>query len=660
MLLDSHSASLTPPPSAPPRRWYPCAGAQLPPEPGRLATNVIVNVARHARGCTTRGDDRIETRANALRRLLWRWGHAKRSGCYATSIWQLVDGLAPILGWGSPPPKGHPDRERFCRAHAQNVRRWLEDLQAGGLISFAGEPDNRGQDWRTIITLHQTPELPADELEAATRRKNAWERRRRVAARARRKRRRPPRGQRLELIVRGAQRPQRDTRRRLAIARARAIRDRRAAAATPGNESSPVSEDRTHHFVAPPTSESLLEGKNVITEHHVCFDSSGVTRARANQLEHAVAAFKSPPQTASLTEPRVFGSPNGDVTSTPALQTVAEYAAAIAERVAAVEAARRSRVELIANHAARRADELAASAANRRWPSWRVQEAWVVWRHSALLIGEHGRGPGLAGPLEPDDLALLARAAERYERSAARRPRGWPAGGYAALEHTARLARERDERPLILHYAIIAIDQLSRRMHAITVADDPKRLAAMIARARRRRQPSAPTRLQFRTGRPQSPWPHWVALDEHGAPILTDQGLELLDVPGTPDRTDERYRDTLRDAYLVAGMWPPPEADGVTALALNGATAAALADERRAQPGPYAPPDGADEIADTADVELASLTGMQLRATQRLDLDERDRRLHNARREQAERAREDQQALRSRLADRRLADPDNT
>ena len=231
MLLDEHSASLAPRPAAPPRRWHPCPRGPLPPEPGRLATNVIVNVARHARGCTTRGDDRIETRANALRRLLWRRGHANGTGRYATSIWQLVDGLAPILGWGTPPPKDHPDRERFCRAHAQNVRRWLEDLQAGGLISFTGEPDNRGQDWRTIITLHKPPELPADELEAATKRKHAWERRRRVAARARRKRRRPARGRRLELIVRASQRPQKRTQRRLAIARACQLRDHRAAAA---------------------------------------------------------------------------------------------------------------------------------------------------------------------------------------------------------------------------------------------------------------------------------------------------------------------------------------------------------------------------------------------------------------------------------------------
>ena len=333
-------------------------------------------------------------------------------------------------------------------------------------------------------------------------------------------------------------------------------------------------------------------------------------------------------------------------------QDVADRAAAAAERVAAIEAARSSQVELVASHATRRAGELAASTADRGWPPWRVQEAWVVWRHDAMLIGEHGRGPGLAGPLQPGDLALLARAARRYEDSAPRRPPGWPAGGYAALEHIARLARERDARPLILHYAILALDQLSRRMHAIAAADDPDRLAKMVARARRRRQPPAPTRLQFRTARPASAWPHWVALDEHGAPVLTEDGLELLDVAGAPERSDERYRDTLRDAYLVAGLWPPPEVDGVTALALNAGAYDLELGERHARPAPHPRPVSGRDAADPADVELARLTGIDLRAARRLDVDERDRRLHNARRDHAERARDAQQALSSRLADR--------
>ncbi len=150
MLLDSYSASLAPPA----RRWHRPPKAPLPPEPGRLQTNALVNVARHARGCKTRGDDRLETRAYAVKRLLWRWGHAQRSGHYACSVWQLVDGLAPIMGWGQRPTTS-AELLRWHRAHAENVRRWLEDLQSAGVITFSAEDDNRGQDWRTLITLHK-------------------------------------------------------------------------------------------------------------------------------------------------------------------------------------------------------------------------------------------------------------------------------------------------------------------------------------------------------------------------------------------------------------------------------------------------------------------------------------------------------------------------
>jgi hypothetical protein len=68
------------------RVWHPAGRAALPPEPGRLQTNALVNVARSARGCRTRGDDRLETRAYAVKRLLWRWGHAERSGHYALDL----------------------------------------------------------------------------------------------------------------------------------------------------------------------------------------------------------------------------------------------------------------------------------------------------------------------------------------------------------------------------------------------------------------------------------------------------------------------------------------------------------------------------------------------------------------------------------------------
>jgi hypothetical protein len=602
-----------------------------------LATNVVINVARHARGCATRGDDRLETRGNALRRLLWRWGHAKGSGCYATSVWQIVEGLAPIVGWGAPPPRGHPGRERWCRAHAENVRRWLEDLQDGGLISFTAEPDNRGQDWRTIITLHKAPEPPADELDAATRRKDAWQRRRRAAARARRKRRAPSRGRRLELIVRSSQRPQKATRRRLAITRACALRDRRAAAASAQQSSLCASELRTHHFIAPPSSEPFSETENVISQANACTARSRVTRTHDNSPNHAVAASTALVQTAALTEADVDGLIQ------PGLLDGARCLELVAERVAAAEAARRPRVELIAEHAQRRANEVAVSVVGRGWPAWRLQEAWVVWRHDALLVGEHHGG--LAGPLQPGDVVLLQRAAQRYEDNASTRPAGWPAGGYAALRQLAELARQRDVRPQILHYAICALEQLSRRMHAIATAEDPERFAKQLARARRRRQPPTQGPLQFRTAPAQSGWPHWLTLDEHGAPLLCDGELRVLDVAGAPARGDERYREALRDAYLLAGLRPPPHADGRSALGEHAGVYDPDLGHRRALPPPYPAPKHARADSDPADRELARLTHTDVCVARRLDVDERDRRLHDARATNADAQRDDHDAF---------------
>jgi len=323
---------------------------------------------------------------------------------------------------------------------------------------------------------------------------------------------------------------------------------------------------------------------------------------------------------------------------------VCEYAKRVElaqQRVAAAQAAQRSRGQLIAEQAARRAAELAASPADRGWPAWRVQEAFLVWRRGAVFAGEGHAGE--AGPLAPGDLELLARTAQAYEKDAITCPVGWPEGGYAALEHVAELARGRgpDARPQILHHAIGELALLAQQMHAIANEHDPDRHAKQIARARRRRQPLSPTPnpLRFRLT-PASPWPHWAALDEHDAPIILDEHLQILDVLGAPTRDEDRYRDVLRDAYLVAGLRPPPHADGRSARADRG-TYDLDSERRRAQPPPYHAPGRSRDQADPADVELARLTNGSLRAVQRLDVDERDRRLHNARAAHADQARDE-------------------
>jgi hypothetical protein len=129
----------------------------------------LTNVARHARGCSTCGDDRIEARLYAIKRVLWRWGHKQHSGTYACSIAQLAVSFAPILGW-DPPPAGGEDRRRWVNAKRKSIERWLTDLQAAGVLIFDGERDNRGQWWRTLITLRQAPDAPEPYMRTARRR----------------------------------------------------------------------------------------------------------------------------------------------------------------------------------------------------------------------------------------------------------------------------------------------------------------------------------------------------------------------------------------------------------------------------------------------------------------------------------------------------------
>ena len=235
--------------------------------------------------------------------------------------------------------------------------------------------------------------------------------------------------------------------------------------------------------------------------------------------------------------------------------------------------------------------------------------------------------------MQPDDLERLRRAARRYERHRGARPGGYPELGLAALLHIAAVAAERDARPQTLHYGILALDQLSVRMRAAATADDPKRRGRQAGRARRRvfEPAPAPGMLAFRTGA-RSPWPAWVALDRDGAPILVNGELQFVEDAGVmrPERSDTWYRDTLRDAYLLAGLWSPLGIDGRAEMAADQQVVVDDAGERtlRARPGPYElPGDRRDRLATDAvpgDVrELAQRAGMSLAAAADIDVDER-------------------------------------
>jgi hypothetical protein len=490
--------------AAPRRRvWHPAGRAALPPEPGRLQTNALVNVARSARGCRTRGDDRLETRAYAVKRLLWRWGHVERSGHYARSIWQLVDGLAPIMGWGPLPARDDPGRRRWLRAHAANVRRWLADLQAAGIISFTGETDNLGMDWRTLITLHRAPAPPPEQLQSAQQRMAAWGRRRRAMARRRRDRQqrdrqqRGRRGRSLEAIRRSSQRPNAAVRRRLAIARSPRC-----------GQTKP----RTHHQ----GSSNCVGALRFLHTSHQPLASAFETGAHARGL--AAAGVRQASQTDCTEKERC-------VTYAMAQDDLIE------QRVAARAAASSWCRHTAAVQALKRARELVSAVPGRSWPPGRLREAWVVYHYGTAIrddwltphsgperVGDHGAGD--AGPGGRGQRHRAATAIAIYEQHVDHRPPGWPRAGAAALCVLAALGRADTLEGDIARLLVLVKD-----MRACTIVGDAERRAGMTRRAMVRAR-TTQGRLAFRSSRPA----RW--------------------------ETDEQRRRRLRDELLLAGEDP--------------------------------------------------------------------------------------------------------
>ena len=311
-------------------------------------------------------------------------------------------------------------------------------------------------------------------------------------------------------------------------------------------------------------------------------------------------------------------------------------------------------IDVIAGQAERRADEVAGWSQERAWPVGRLREAWVVWRYGATAAAEFGAGQ--AGPLEPDDPERLRRAAARYARHAAARPAGFPQRPLTALAQIAAVAGERGSRPQTLHYGIRVLDQLTRRMRAIDTARDPARREHQAARAAKRHQPPPPGPFDFRRGAGTGAWPAWVALDDHGDPILAGGHLQIADHPRwSPARDSEAYLQTLRDARLLDGLWPPQQADGRYLMAFRNQPGADLA--AHATSGPYPPPDRPERRDYDID-ELARRAGITHRQAQRVNPDIRARLLNQLRAEQhrreaAERAERWEQTY---LAERRADD----
>ncbi|HEX8158039.1 MAG TPA: hypothetical protein VF526_11700 [Solirubrobacteraceae bacterium] len=551
------------------------------------------------RGQTSRLYD-VRAFKSALAELgyLRRLAHGGRTGgTVLTSMAQLVVGLARLH------PAWKIDGDRFADRdrHHRAVRRRLRDLQDMGLLAWRVGVDVDGEDARTELQLREPAQVSVQELADAAAQLKRWQ-----------ARYGPALNTGSSTGIRNAARHGRplsaSERQRRAIARTRARASSRRVASFTNSDP---------HCVASATPKNNPESSAPPPKTpDACGAKTGVTRARATAAISASSAVNAP-KTASLT---VVG-PAG-----PGQITVWDEQV-LRARVAARVAARAPVLEVIASQAARRALQVAGWTLDRGWPVGRVGEAWVVWRYGAMCAAEHGAAA--AGPLHSDDLVRLRRAAARYERHVAARPQGFPVLGLAALAQIARVAGERDVRPQTLHYAIGALDQLSRRMRASETADDPARRDRQAARAKRRlRARQQPGPLAFRT----LAWPSWVALDEHGAPILTDGELRLVAQHGVapaPGREDPAYLAVLRDAHLLTGLWAPLHTDGRATMA-HGDDRDPHHDRRRARPGPYPAPQHRAR-PEPEDLELARRAAITVRDAQHVDADLRDRLLRQLR-----------------------------
>lgn len=201
------------------RVWHRVPREPLPPiEAGRAVIGALLNGPGGPRAnLKTGADDRAETSSKAVYAKLWRLGHAQKSAAFATTQDQLVAALIPMMGWQD---KGTVEANRS--AHGRSVRRWLDRLQAMGLLEWHGVRDNHGRWWRIELRLLAAPEPDRSALAVAQRRLRTFARREQ-----RRRRTNPARRRDLGRVLRRSQPLSRPSRRRVARARARTIHDRR-------------------------------------------------------------------------------------------------------------------------------------------------------------------------------------------------------------------------------------------------------------------------------------------------------------------------------------------------------------------------------------------------------------------------------------------------
>jgi hypothetical protein len=549
----------------------------------------LLGRARRARGCVTPGDDRLETRVFAVKRYLFRLGHAARSARFACSIEQLVVGLAPVMGWGTAPARG-AERARFVRAHRKSVQRWLDDLQAAGLVAHEPERDQAGRWWRTQIGLLPAPQADAHELGIARERARGWTRRERL-------RRRRRRGGSLAAIGRRSVAPGRHVRARLARARTAATREtrRRAGVEHAIASAHAMREHRgllTHPFGAPPTSAG------------VPVSPSGSGRAQTPRVGVRAAArsaqtFTMQRSSAAGTGAQARAAGAWAVAVAPAQHTECseeigrlapdEFDAMVLRRAAERERRFSESVALRREHVVRRSQEVIRWPAGRACPLGRLREAWLTHRHGADVAAAHGTR--LAGPSGVVLARKAARAIALYETFADRRPPGWPATGPAAL-----CALTSQRRSAVLAGDVARLLVLAKGMRAAAQLADHDRQARGAARARRRAD-APPGPFRFRTGAPR-----WESPEQRRVRVRDELLLAGADPTRWPNAALAARAPGLRGRHTVAPELTGPD----THAELDGVGARAARYRAELASGRWALPAGPDSTAPQPQEDIAA------------------------------------------------------
>lgn len=532
------------------RRWHPIPRVRVPAEPGRAVTIAAIQAARERRDISQRWHDGLETRAYALKRVLWRFRDGDQaSGQYACSLEQLTVAIAPVVGWGPVPAANSADRARWFRAHRKSVQRWLDLLTDAGLVHVSGVRDAEGYWWRTIVTLlpHGGPQLEADRLTATRARVRGFPRRERARRQTEHARVRaggPSRQLRhLDRVLADSARPNRRTRRRIAITRGIARHERRRRSHVDAVINAAAARRAEHLQVltppygAPSTTEypqTFREASNHVNALHQC---SVQTTSRSETLAEQTRDTQISPDTsqtnlrnlpalpADETYPLPISAQRqtvaGDLVTereapelsaatrvppTPPVGTAGALGELLAARVAAREAELGTDGIAAQNAAWHTRSELHRAAVEQRcaevqrWPAgraiarWRIREAWVVCHPD--------HGPDVAASTSTSaagnvDQATLTTAIELYEASAAHRPPGWPASGAAAL--TVLAARGEAHA---LAGDVARLRRIARDMRATALThSDPSEIARLAARTNRTRldhTSKAPARLTYR------------------------------------------------------------------------------------------------------------------------------------------------------------------